>query len=102
MDCFNAWKDGHQAKSITVEIQLPTTEAWPKGNARSHKPCFKAGIAKTTFSIKNRIIIIVTWIEAMSQCVDNGVSVLLDEVPNVHVNWNALCLDTGNGFAAVL
>src|SRR5262245_41460585 len=53
MDGFDARENGHQAKSITVEIELPTIEVRPKGNARAHKPCFKAGIAKTTFSIKN-------------------------------------------------
>src|SRR5215470_12401884 len=66
MYCLDAWEDGHQAKSIAVEIELSTIEARPKGNAGTYDPCFETGIAKTTFDIKNRLIIVVTWIEAAS------------------------------------
>src|SRR6516164_4915876 len=102
MDGFDTWENGHQAKSITVEIKLSTIKARPKGDTRSHKPSLKAGIVKTTFGIKNRFTIVVTGIEAASQRVNDGVSVLLNEVPNVHVDWDALCLDAGNGLGAVL
>src|SRR6516165_1414675 len=101
MDTFDAWKDGHQAKSIAVEIELSAIEARPKGNTRAHKPCLKAGIATATLSVKNWFVIIVTWIEATSQGIDDGVPVFLNEVPNVHVDWNAFRLNAGDGFGTV-
>src|SRR6516162_10481829 len=62
----------------------------------------RTGIAKTTFSIKNWLIVIIAWIKAASQRVNDGEPILLNEFPNVHVDWNAFRLNTGDGFGAVL
>src|SRR5262249_38331258 len=102
MYCFNTGENGHQAKGITIKIELSTIQAWPIRNARTYEPSFKAGITEFTFGRENWFVIIVTWIEAASQCVDDGMPVLQNEVPAIHIDGNTLCLNVGDGLGAVL
>src|SRR5262249_54029652 len=92
----------HEAEGIAINIELTAVQARPRRHTRAREMALEPIVAPLTFGIVNWIVAAVARIKLPQQLTDDGLLVLLHQVPQRHVDRHATRLDLPDHLRAVV
>src|SRR6516164_5366366 len=92
----------HQAKGVAIDIEATALQSRPRRHTSICQPLFKPLIAPLAFCGVDRMFAAVAGVELADQLSDDGSLVLLHQIPEHDVDWDAARLNECNRFGAVV
>src|SRR5947209_19765882 len=76
----------HETEGITVGVEGTAIEARPRRHAGAYEVLFESGVAPLAVGVVDRIVATMAGIELSQQLGDDGLLVLLHQIPQHHIN----------------
>ena len=102
VQAFDSRRVVHQTESVAIGVELTALQPRPRCYAGAHEILFEARVTPFAFGRVNRGVAALARIEPPQQIADDLRLVLLDQIPEVHVDWHASRLDPRDRLGAIV
>jgi hypothetical protein len=101
MELPDTWHVIHKPEGVAVGVKLPAVQSRPRGYTGAHEPTLEPRVAPGALGRVDRRVGAIARIEPQ-QMVDDGRLVLLNCMPQRHVDRHAARLDQRDGLGSII